>query len=229
MLQNATKTVAGTAAAWMLAAMATTGQTPPPGITRTAVLENETVLVARLALAPGAREDVHTHPFSAVVVQLGEGTIDMQLGRARTAGPRGRGFVEFVASELPHAAANVGSNTVEVVTVAVKPGRAPAPATPPAPPAPPPAGITRADALDTDELRVTRLTFAASAQEPVHEHPVDLVVVMLTPGRLSLRLGGDTTTRAYAAGEVVFVPRGTPHAVANAGDAPVDLLAVAVK
>lgn len=85
MLQNATKTVAGTAAAWMLAAMATTGQTPPPGITRTAVLENETVLVARLALAPGAREDVHTHPFSAVVVQLGEGTIDMQLGRARTA------------------------------------------------------------------------------------------------------------------------------------------------
>ena len=48
---------------------------PPPGITRTELVNNATALIARLRMAPGAREDVHTHPFSAVVVQIGAGVL----------------------------------------------------------------------------------------------------------------------------------------------------------
>ena len=53
---------------------------PPPGIKRTELEDNRTALIARLRMAPGAREDVHTHPFSAVVVQIGAGDVEMRLG-----------------------------------------------------------------------------------------------------------------------------------------------------
>ena len=73
---------------------------PPPGITRTELVNNPTVLVARLRMAPGAREDVHTHPFSAVVVQIGEGDVDMRLGDGRDTTRRAHGFVEFIPREM---------------------------------------------------------------------------------------------------------------------------------
>ena len=199
---------------------------PPPGITRTALIENETVMMARLRMAPRAAEDVHTHPFSAVVIQLDAGEVDMRIGDARGTTRRPAGFVEFIASGVPHAAANVGGAPFDLVTIAIKPdrkrgGEAPA--------QPAPAGIARTPVLDNGEARVTRVEFAANAREPVHLHPFDLVVVPLITGRLEVRVGDKVETRNYTPGEPMFLPRDVLHAVANVGSTPVTVFSVGIK
>jgi quercetin dioxygenase-like cupin family protein len=199
---------------------------PAPGITRLELVNNPTVLVARLRMAPGAQEDVHTHPFSAVVVQIGEGDVDMRLGDGRATTRRAHGFVEFIPREMPHAAANVGQEPFDVVTIAIKPDRRPgrdarASAAPP--------GITRAQLLENLETRVTHVTFAPSAREPVHTHPFDLVIVQLTPGRVEVQMDRQVSTREYSPGEVKFLPRGVPHAVANVDGRAFEILSVGVK
>jgi quercetin dioxygenase-like cupin family protein len=203
-------------------------QTPqlPPGFTRTEIVNNATVLVARIKMAPGAREEVHTHPFSAVVVQIGAADVDIRLGDKHSTSRREHGVVDYIPKELPHAAANAGRDPLDFVTIAVKADRRPGGE---APPTPAPEGITRTPVLDNTDARVTRVSFAPSAREPVHTHPFDLVVVQLTPGRVEVRLGSDVTTKDYAAGDVIFLPRDVPHAVSNVGTSSFDVLSVGIK
>jgi quercetin dioxygenase-like cupin family protein len=210
----------------MGAASRARAQTMPPGITRTQLLENSSVMIARLSLAPGARETIHTHPFSAVVVQLGPGDVETRIGTRPESGRRERGHVDFIAAEMPHAAANIGSAPFDLVTIALKPDRtrggtqAPAEA---------PAGIARTPVLDNAEARVTRVAFSPAAREPVHSHPFDLVLVQISPGRMEVLLGDKKDVKDYAAGDVVFLPRDVPHAVANAGAAAFEIMSVGVK
>jgi quercetin dioxygenase-like cupin family protein len=201
-------------------------QSPPAGITRTTLIENETVMMARLRMAPGAKEEIHTHPFSAIVVQLDDGDVDMRLGDMRTSGRRPAGFVEFIPRNSPHAAANVGADAFDLVTIAIKADRRPGGE---APALPVPAGITRTPVLDNADARVTRVEFAPAAREPVHSHPFDLVVLPLAVAQIELRLGERVETREYAAGEPMFLPRDVPHAVANAGSGPFPAFSIAIK
>jgi quercetin dioxygenase-like cupin family protein len=216
----------------MVVALATMGTgsqqagAPPPGITRTELENNATVLMARLRMAPGAREDVHTHPFSAVVVQIGAGDVEMRLGDERATTRRAHGSVEFIPRDMPHAAANVGPEPFDVVTIAIKPDRLPG-GDAPAPAAPP--GITRAQLLENAETRVTRVTFGPSAREPVHTHPFDLVVVQLTTGRVEVRIGEQVRTRESAPGDAIFLPRDVPHAVSNVAGAAFEILSVGIR
>lgn len=199
---------------------------PPPGITRTALIENETVMMARLRMAPKAAEDVHTHPFSAVIIQLDAGEVDMRLGGVRETTRRPAGFVEFIARGEPHAATNVGSAPFDLVTIAIKPDRKRGGD---APPQPAPAGITRTPVLDNTDARVTRVEFAPNARELVHSHPFDLVVVPLIAGRLEVRIADKVETRDYRAGEPMFLPRDVSHAVSNVGSASIIVFSVGVK
>ena len=225
------RTTAGTTLAmalWCTTLIAVVGQQAPmpAGITRAQLVDNDTVMIARLGMAPGAQEDVHTHPFSAVVVQIGEGDVDMRIGSGHTRGRRPHGFVEFIPREMPHAAGNAGSAPFDVVTIAIKPDRRPGGA---APVSAVPDGITRTPGLDNAEARVTLVGFAAGAREPLHSHPFDLVVVQLTAGRVEVRLADEVTVRDHAAGDVLFLPRDVPHAVSNVGAAPFDVLSVGIK
>jgi quercetin dioxygenase-like cupin family protein len=92
----------------------------PPGISRTQLVDNDTVMVARLTLEPGAREPVHTHPFDAVVVQLTAGEVDLTIGGEQTRGRMEPGRVWYIPRDTPHSGANVGKAPFELVTVAVK-------------------------------------------------------------------------------------------------------------
>lgn len=201
-------------------------QTMPAGITRTPILDNETVMVARLTLAPGAREQTHTHPFSAVVVQLGPGNVEMRLGPTADTARRDLGHVEFIGAEIPHAAANVGTAPFEVVTVALKPSRRRGGEQPPTAAR---AGISRTQVLDNGEARVGRAVFEPGAREPVHSHPFDMVIVPLESGRLDVQVGEDRTSRDYAIGDVVFLPRDVQHSVANVDRRPLTIMSVAIK
>lgn len=209
----------------VLATGAQTTQTPP-GITRTQILENESVMVARLRMAPGARETVHTHPFSAVVVHLDPGEVEMRVGRRRDTARRDRGHVEFIAAEIPHAAANVGTTPFDLVTIALKPDRKPGGTQAPAEA---PKGITRKPVLDNPQAAATYVTFAPGAREPVHMHPFDLVVVPLTAARLELLLGPASAVQEYAPGEAIFLPRSVPHSLSSRHPEPFEAISVAVK
>jgi quercetin dioxygenase-like cupin family protein len=201
-------------------------QAIPAGITRNAVLENETVMIARLNMAPNAREQMHTHPFSAVVVQLGDGDVEMQQGEKKVTERRPAGHVEFIGAQVPHAAANVGGAPFEVVTIALKPARRRGGDQPPTAARP---GISRAPLLENADARVARATFEPGAREPVHAHPFDMVVVQLDPGKMELLVGQERTVKEYAAGEVIFLPREVPHSLANAGAREVTVISVTVR
>jgi len=53
---------------------------PPPGITRTTVLENDEVRVVRVRFAPGAREPDHSHPYDLLTVQIDRATVGILNG-----------------------------------------------------------------------------------------------------------------------------------------------------
>lgn len=198
----------------------------PPGIDRTPLVDNPAVMIARLTMKPGARETVHTHPFSAVVIQLTPGDVEMAIASEKTTATRATGLSWFIARDTSHAAANVGKAPFEVVTVALKqaPGSpAPASATPV------PAGISRTTVIDNDATRVVRVAFEPGAREVVHAHPYDLVVVQLTAGTVEAMIGSDRSTADRQAGYVWYMPKEVPHLVGNAGTTAFEVMSVAVK
>jgi quercetin dioxygenase-like cupin family protein len=215
-------------AAALLLAMAgvSVAQEPGKGTTVTPVLDNSTVSVSRVTLAPGAREQTHTHPHPILLVVLSRSDVEMHHGSAHTKGPRAAGDVEFVGAGVPHARANVGAAPLDELVLALKPDRPHGGTTPPPQPLP---GVTRTLLLDNSDVTVTRLDFEAGAREPVHTHPYDLLVVPTTPARMDLQLGMSKEVRGYAAGETIFIPRSVPHAAANVGTSSFRVLGIAVK
>ena len=198
----------------------------PAGITRVQLLDNASVMSARLTYAGGAAETMHTHPFSAVVIQLTPGEADMTIGNDHTRAHRDPGFVWYIPRATPHALVNVGTGAFEQITLAIKPDRPPAEAGP-ATTAPP--GITRTPVLDNADVRVVRVEFSPGGREPVHEHAYDLVTVQLTPGRLEVQQGNDKDAHEYAPGDVKFLPRAIPHSYASVDTRTFTLLSVAIK
>jgi len=201
-------------------------QQPPPGMSRSVVLENDTTLVARLGYEPGKGETSHTHPFSAVVVQLTPGDVDMTLGADHSRARREVGAVWFIPANVPHAAVNAGTATFEQIAVTIKPTRAPAPA---APPTEAPPGITRTTIVDNPDTRVVRVKFAPGSREPMHTHPNDLLTVQLTPGIVEIQIGSQKSSSERAAGFVQFLPRNVEHAFVSGDTRSFELLSVAIK
>jgi quercetin dioxygenase-like cupin family protein len=46
---------------------------------------------------------------------------------------------------------------------------------------------------------------------------------------MEVRLGNDVATKAYAAGEAMFLPRDVPHAVSNVDGRPIEVLSIGIK
>jgi len=93
-------------------------------------------------------------------------------------------------------------------------------------------GITRTD-LQQHELSVAgrevvqvRVDFAAGSSFPRHSHPGEEIVYVLE-GSLEYQLEGQPPV-TLEAGEVLFIPYGTPHAVKNAGSGKASELATYV-
>ena len=199
---------------------------PPPGMTRTVILENDTTLVARLGYEAGKGETSHTHPFSAVVVQVTPGEVDMMLGTEHSRAHREPGTVWFIPANVPHAAINTGTAPCEQIAITIKPTRAAAPA---APPTEAPPGITRTTLVDNADTRVVRVRFAPGSREPVHTHPNDLLTVQLTSAIVEMLIGSQKASSERGAGFVQFVPRNVEHAYVSGDTKPFELLSVAIK
>ena len=199
---------------------------PPPGFTVKPVLDNATLAAVRLKIAPGAKEQPHTHPYPMLVVVLTPGEMQMHNGEAHTKGMRKPGDVEFVNAGVSHNAGNSGTTPLEALVLAIKPDRVRGGAVSPRQAVP---GIIRKPMFDKPDLSVTRLEIDADVREPVHTHPYDLAVVPTALDRLDVQVGDKKNVRAYAPGEIIFIPRNVPHAVANGGTTTIRLLAIVVK
>ena len=173
----------------------------------TSILDNATVAVLRRQLAPGAHETITANGTPLLVVHP-------------VSGPA------FVADGDDYAALNDGSAPVDLLLVAIKPNRAPAPA---APSTDAPPGIMRTTLIDNAEVRVVRVRFAPGSREPVHTHPNDLLTVQLTRGRFDVVLGSERSAGEEEAGSVKFLPRDVPHAYISTDPDPFELLSVLIK
>ncbi len=216
----------------LMVAPPSVGPQPPPQAqrpapVRTTVVDNATATVTRLRFAPGSGEAIHTHDFSIVIVQLTSGdVVDFAVSDMRARGPRVAGVVTFVPAGTEHAVANPGTTPFEIMAVAIKPSRAPAPAAPPTDASP---GITRTTLVDNEVVRVVRVEFTPGSREPVHTHPNDLVTVQMNGGRLQIRVGRRRTDSRRAVGFVQFVPRNVAHAFSSRGDRTIELLSFSIK
>jgi quercetin dioxygenase-like cupin family protein len=202
------------------------GPAVPPGFTVTPVLDNATLTVIRLKIAPGAKEQPHTHPYPMLVIVLTRSEMEMHNGGAHTKGVRKPGDVEFVAAGIAHNAANVGTTPLEALVLAIKPERVRGGAVPPRQAVP---GIIRQPILEKAEVSVTRVEIEADVREPVHTHPYDLAVVPSMHARLDVQVGDKKNVRSYATGEMIFIPRNVPHAVANGGTTTLQMLGIVIK
>jgi quercetin dioxygenase-like cupin family protein len=202
------------------------GRMQPAGVPdRTTVLDNNVVAVTRLHFAPGAAETPHTHPFPLVIVQVTSGTISLTDGELTRVGSR-PGEVWFIPADTRHAARNTASAPVDMLGIALKPDRPPAPE---APPTDAPPGIRRATLVDNTEVRIVRVRFDNGAREPLHTHPNDLLTVQVSPGRVEIVNGSNRSSEQREAGFVQFVARGLPHAYASADAQPFELLSIGIK
>jgi quercetin dioxygenase-like cupin family protein len=217
-MRSATAFVLAAAAAASLAARA---QQPA----RTTVLDNATVTVTRLRFNPGAREDVHTHPFPLLIVQVSGGTVHVADREMIRVGSR-PGEVWFIPSDTRHAIINRSGAPVDLLAIELKPDRPPAPA---APPTEAPPGITRATLIDNDDVRVVRVRFTPEGREPVHTHPNDLLTIQITKGNVDIQNGSSHTTALCEPGFVEFLPRNVAHAFGSADTSPFELLSVSIK
>jgi quercetin dioxygenase-like cupin family protein len=199
---------------------------PPPGFTVKPVLDNATLTAIRLKIAPGAREQPHTHSYPMLVVVLTPSEMEIHNGDAHSKGLRKPGDLEFVGAGVSHNAGNPGPTPLEALVLAIKPDRVRGG---PAPPRQAVPGIIRKPLLDKADLSVTRLEIDADVREPVHTHPYDLAVVPTTAGRLDVQVGDKKQVRAYMPGEMIFIPRNVPHTVANGGTTATRLLAIVIK
>ena len=74
-----------------------------------------------------------------------------------------------------------------------------------------------------DSLAIIAEEIAPGDAIPLHTHDVDEAITILS-GQAETRLGDER--RHVGAGTVIFIPAGTPHGTANAGDEPVQIHAV---
>jgi quercetin dioxygenase-like cupin family protein len=194
---------------------------------RTPILQNDTLAVTHVRFGPGARENVHTHPFPIVLVQITPGAIAVQEQNTNKRGGRA-GEVWYVPADRAHAVASQADaeGAVDVLAVALLPNRPPAPA---APATEAPQGITRMTLVDNNDMRVVRVRFSPGGREPVHAHPNDLLTVQITRGKITIANGPDNTTQERDPGFVQFLPRNVQHSFANADTKPIEVVSIAVK
>lgn len=202
-------------------------QTNPAEPIRTPVMQNETVAITHLRFGPGTREVVHAHPFPLLLVQITSGDIAVQEQNMTMKGGKA-GEVWYVPTDRPHAITSqpAARAAIDLLAIALLPGRPPAPA---APPTEAPQGITRATLVDNNDVRVVRVRFAPGSREPAHSHPNDLLTVQITRGKLNVQLGAERQTQEREPGFVHFLPRNVPHAYASEDTKPFELLSVSIK
>ena len=188
------------------------------------VLENSTVRVLHVSVAPGQKTVLHEHPDNAVVV--------LADGKIRFTGADGKSQdVEMKAGDAmwspagKHFGENIGTGPIDAVIVELK-GNNPPSATPPASRP----DVTLTQLFDNPRARAIRAALQPAFHEaPGTTHDFDQVVIALAPAAISLQLDGKPARTNWKAGDAEFIGRGVKHESKNTGQKPADVFILAIK
>ena len=187
------------------------------------MIDNPTVRVLRVTVAPGQKSVLHEHPDNAVVL--------LTDGKIRFTGPDGKSQdVDSKAHDAlwspagKHFGENNGSGPIDAVIVELKGNNAPTATLPGSRP-----DTTLTQLFDNARVRAVRATLGpAFHEDPGTTHDFDQVVITLTPSDISLNVNGKTTT-SWKPGDAEFIGRGVKHESKNMGQKPVDVIILAIK
>ncbi|PYR33836.1 MAG: hypothetical protein DMF93_24420 [Acidobacteria bacterium] len=130
------------------------------------------------------------------------------------------------------AAAPSGSSPPSRRVVVVQPRRAgeaqPPPAAGSRPGDAPFTGMSFKPIFENDRVSVIRARMEVGAQEGVHTHGADTIVVHLSGGEIEDTADGRTVVNRWTRGDVEFEGRGTSHSARNVGGA-IDVVLVALR
>ena len=187
------------------------------------VLENATVRVLRVTVAPGEKTTMHEHPDNAVIVFT-----DSKIrftgadGKAVDAALKPNEAMWSPAGK--HAGENTGTGPIEGVIIELKGNAAPS-ATPPASRP----DTTSTQLFDNPRARGLKATIAPAFHESAGTtHDYDQVVVALGDGNLMLNVEGKSKT-SWKRGDAEFIGRGAKHESQNTGQKPLDVFILAIK
>ena len=187
------------------------------------VVDNPSVRVLRVSLAPGGKTAMHQHPDHLV--------IPLVAGKVTFTGPDGKSQDSALPVEtatfIPaatHVSSNTGSTPVDAIVIEFKgaAGKATVPSSRD--------GMTIKVLADNPRAVAYRSTAAPNFTEAAGaKHDFDQVVIALGPSQMSLAIDGKPAKTSWARGDVQFIGRGTAHESKNAGAKPVDFIIVAVR
>jgi quercetin dioxygenase-like cupin family protein len=187
------------------------------------VMENATVRVLRVTVAPGEKTTMHEHPDNGVVVFT-----DTKM---RFTGADGKPVdAALKANEAmwspagKHAGENTGTAPIEGVIIELKGNAAPSATLPASRP-----DTTMTQLFDNPRARGMKVTIAPAFHEDAGTtHDYDQVVVALGDGDLMLNVGGKSKT-SWKRGDAEFIGRGVKHESKNTGQKPLDVFILAIK
>ena len=187
------------------------------------VLQNESVLVLHVTIAPGETTLYHIHSHDRAVVYLSNSTITQQkLGEPE--GPHettksGEVSALALATPLTHRVKNVSATPFDVIDVEFL--------------APPQSSSTPAAApvaAENPSARVYRWTLAPGAVSAMHTHERPYLIIATTTMMLKMMSpDGKTFTHEIKAGDFHWVDTIVTHALANEGSTEGQIVEVELK
>ncbi len=188
------------------------------------VLENATVRVLHVSVAPGQKTVLHEHPDNAVVV--------LTDSKMRFTGADGKSQdAELKANDAmwspagKHLGENIGTGPIEAVIVELKGNNPPSATIPASRP-----DVTLTQLFDNPRARAIRATLQPAFHEaPGTTHEYDQVVIALAPADISLQLDGKPAKTNWKAGDAEFIGRGVKHESKNTSQKPADVFILAIK
>jgi beta-alanine degradation protein BauB len=195
-----------------------------------AAIDNDQVRVVTVTDQPHVKSQPHDHKLNRVMVYLQAGAQDITpQGGKKTVQRFKAGEVKFSPASGTHISEIVSDAPVTIVEIELKkPGD-------PSKKFDTPLDPLKVDPkdykleLENDQVRVTRVRFAAHKGAPLHEHVLNRVVVYLTDQNTRLTApDGKTDTTVHKAGEASWGGP-TKHKEDNLMDKPFEALVVEFK
>jgi len=188
------------------------------------VMENATVRVLKVSVAPAGKTPAHAHPDS-LLVPLSDGKARFTLADGKTEDAvLGKEKATFTPAGT-HAGANIGTDALDAILVEFKtpaPGKATLPTSRP--------GMQQTVLAESPRAVAFKTTTAPDFQEPAGTtHDYDQVVIALGPGEINLVVDGQAPVTKWQRGDVHFVGRGVKHSSKNTGGKPADVIIVAIR
>jgi len=187
------------------------------------LLKNESVLVVRVALAPGESTLFHTHSYDRVTIDLTDTTITREkLGNpeiVREATKPGDVAAPALNGPFIHRVHNVGPGVFEALDVELlhRPKQ--------------PGGTAAAKVeAENPSARVYKWTLEPGTSSPMHAHVRPYLIVSATP--LTLKMTdpeGKSFTHEVKAGDVHWVDAKVTHTLANEGTTAGQIVEIELK